>query len=89
MARWITSTLGAVNLDQLTQLGVEAGPMKRDAGYTFDIIGWSPTGDRFAVREGFLGREAALAAIAGLVDPRGPIYVDAQGRLPERFSADG
>lgn len=57
--RWIASELGAVNLDHLVQLGVEMGA--RSSFYC--VIGWSSTGDRFAVREGFATRHSALAWI--------------------------
>jgi len=47
--RWIASPIGMVNLEQLVQLGIE-----RDASGNpdrFQIIGWSATGDRFAVAD--------------------------------------
>lgn len=53
MARWIASPLGAVNLDTLVQLGTEMGLRSATGQATWDVIGWSATGDRFAVQDGF------------------------------------
>lgn len=59
---WIESPIGAVNLDRLAQLGVE--PACRG---TYQVIGWAPTGDRFAVRDGFTSKTAALSWLSMLL----------------------
>lgn len=62
MARWIETPTGAVNLDRLAQLGVQVSP-----NHTWDIIGWSSTGERFAVQGGFMHREVAFKHMIELV----------------------
>lgn len=68
MGSWIRSTLGALNLDQLAQLGVEFDLGRADR---YAVIGWASTGERFAVAEGFESREAAGAWIASVTETDG------------------